>query len=94
MIDTPIYRWGHSGRQMVAEREAIFKSEYGFPSNALASQNFLTFAQLLRLADHLQTRYRIHHQASTVRRIGRRVKSRLKRQRETAEFPLIVWEKL
>ena len=94
VIDTPVYRWAKSGEKMVAERQKKFSDTYGFPSNALNSQNFITYYQITQFANQLQTRYRLHHLVSPTRRLWRRVKNRIYGRRETAEFPLIVWEKI
>jgi SAM-dependent methyltransferase len=50
LLDSPLYRDPASGEQMVREREACFTRQYGFPSNALSSQNYLTYERLESLA--------------------------------------------
>ncbi len=90
--DTPVYQRTTSGQQMVAERQQRFQQQHGFPSDSIPSQNFLTYRQIGRLAAHLRTRYTIHQQASGARRLVRRIKRTLSRQREAAEFPLIVFK--
>ncbi len=50
VIDSPVYRSAESGRRMVAEREASFRREYGFPSDALPSENWFTQERLLEVA--------------------------------------------
>jgi SAM-dependent methyltransferase len=54
VLDSPLYRDAQSGAQMVREREHRFAETYGFPSNALNSEHYLTWARLDRLADELQ----------------------------------------
>ena len=51
IIDSPVYRRVSSGEQMVMEREAQFEEKYGFASNNLESENFLTYASLDELAN-------------------------------------------
>ncbi len=42
ILDTPIYHDPSSGAQMLEERQALFTQRYGFPSNALQSEGYLT----------------------------------------------------
>jgi SAM-dependent methyltransferase len=49
VMDTPVYRDPASGVAMVREREAVFALRHGFPSNALASENFITYERMLEL---------------------------------------------
>jgi ubiquinone/menaquinone biosynthesis C-methylase UbiE len=53
ILDSPIYKNASSGDQMVREREAQFTRQYGYPSNTLASENFLTYQGLKDLAEQL-----------------------------------------
>ncbi|MEJ2555009.1 MAG: methyltransferase domain-containing protein [Anaerolineae bacterium] len=90
ILDTPVYRDPASGQQMVREREARFEREYGFPSNAIPSQNYLTFEQL----EHLETTLRLCWQR-IVPFYGWRWSlkpywARLRGSREPAQFMLIV----
>ena len=50
ILDSPVYRRNASGEKMVAEREAQFKSKYGFASDTLQSENYLTYTRLEELA--------------------------------------------
>ena len=50
VLDTPFYRDRTSGEKMVQERQTQFSERYGFPSNALTSENFLTYQRLSDLA--------------------------------------------
>ena len=54
ILDSPLYRSADSGAQMVREREAAFTQAYGFPSNALLSENYLTEQRLKELAETLK----------------------------------------
>ena len=42
IMGSPVYRSGISGKEMVREREVAFRGEYGFASNSLPNENFLT----------------------------------------------------
>jgi SAM-dependent methyltransferase len=53
IMDTPLYRDGASGAQMVREREAGFARRFGFRSDALPSENFLTYDRLALLGSRL-----------------------------------------
>ena len=53
IMDTPVYRRAASGAQMVRERQAEFTRKYGFPSDALPSEHYLTEDRLQGLAEAL-----------------------------------------
>ena len=93
VIDTPVYRQEISGSEMVIEREARFTERYGFPSNQLNSEHFLTYRRITKLADKLRTRYQLFHLHTLAKRTWRRAKVRANGSREAAEFPIIVWHK-
>jgi len=57
VIDSPVYRDPASGVAMVGEREADFTARYGFPSNSLKSENFLTYARMEQLGRALGIRW-------------------------------------
>jgi SAM-dependent methyltransferase len=58
ILDSPVYRSPDSGRQMVREREVAFERQYGFPSNAIPSENYLTYQRLRILAETLDVDWR------------------------------------
>ena len=47
VMDTAVYHNSASGQQMVAEREAAFQQQYGFPSNALPAKTIYPTSKLL-----------------------------------------------
>lgn len=49
VMDTPYYPASKSGEAMVHERKAQYLRRYGFPSDELASENYLTEARLSEL---------------------------------------------
>ena len=90
ILDSPIYRSGDSGAQMVREREATFTQAYGFPSNALLSENYLTEQRLKELAETLQLRWNFIQPFYSWRWALRPLKARLLGRREPARFAVIV----
>ncbi|NKQ37414.1 MAG: methyltransferase domain-containing protein [Chloroflexi bacterium] len=93
IADSPLYRNPENGRRMVREREAAFQAQYGFPSNALASENFLWYDRLDELAQTIGANWTSYWSVPDWRRYIRYAKARLRRQREPARFPLIVFHK-
>ncbi|MDQ7029842.1 MAG: methyltransferase domain-containing protein [Ardenticatenia bacterium] len=95
IMDSPVYRDGRSGDQMVREREALFEAKYGFPSNALASENYLTFDRLAELSDRVGVHWEFVRPRYSFgwRWTLRRWRTRLVGRREPAQFLLIVGRK-
>jgi hypothetical protein len=89
IMDTPIYRRHASGEQMVAEREAAFLAQYGFASNALESENFLTYQRVRELGDSLGVHWLYFRPFYGLRWLLRPLKAWLTRKREPAKFHLI-----
>jgi SAM-dependent methyltransferase len=89
-LDSPLYRNGESGRQMVREREADFERRYGFPSNSLPSLNYLTYRQLDVLANELGLSWQTITPRYGLRWSLRPWKARLLGRREPAQFKVIV----
>jgi SAM-dependent methyltransferase len=90
ILDSPIYRSADSGAQMVREREAAFTQAYGFPSNALLSENYLTEQRLKDLAEMLGLQWTFIRPFYGWRWRLRPLKARLLRRREPARFAVIV----
>jgi SAM-dependent methyltransferase len=93
VLDSPLYRHASSGQTMVRAREVTFSRRFGFPSNALASENFLTPARLHELAGLLCVRWTVTYPRHGLRFAIRRWKTLLLERREAARFPLIVARK-
>jgi SAM-dependent methyltransferase len=89
VLDTPLYHWDASGQEMVREREAAFEKQYGFASNALASENFLTPQKLDQLGQRLGIRWRAYHPNLGLGWAARPWRARLRGGRETASFPVL-----
>ncbi len=93
VLDSPLYRRASSGQAMVRDREAAFSRRFGFASNALASEHYLTSDRLRELASSLGIRWDLTYPRHGVRFAIRRWKTRLFGRREAARFPLIVARK-
>jgi len=90
IMDTPVYHSEASGNQMVRERETFFRQKYGFPSNSLLSQNFLTYSRLEDLSHSLGIHWQMINPNFGLFWPIRRFLSRLRARREPASFPLLL----
>jgi SAM-dependent methyltransferase len=90
VLDTPFYRHRASGARMVAERQERFRRTYGFASDALGSEGYLTARRLQRLASDLGLEWQVLWPARTWRAAIGRAITRLRLGREPAEFPVVV----
>jgi hypothetical protein len=75
---------------MVAERQQQFTRQYGFPSNALASENYLTYQRMDELTRILNLNCQILTPFYGLSWVLRPWKARLLGQREPAKFHLAV----
>ncbi len=91
VIDTAVYQHPSSGLQMVAERQAGFLRQHGFASNALPHENFLTYGRIHEFAANLKLNWQLIWPVPGWKRLARWFKVKLRRQREPAQFPLIVF---
>jgi hypothetical protein len=89
-MDSPVYRDGNSGAQMVQERETAFLRKYGFRSNTLPAENFFTTRRLAELAAETGIRWQVMVPFNGVGWLLRPWKARLRRRREPARLPLII----
>lgn len=90
ILDSPMYSDPTSGARMVQEREARFLATYGFASNALPSEHFLTPSRLRSVGSALGIKWQIYRPQLDLRsRLERQVGS-LRARREAALFPVIV----
>ncbi len=92
--DSPVYRHPASGRKMVQERESQFQAKYGFPSNALKSENFLTYNRLEDLTGELGLTWQLLAPHLGAAWALRSLLGRLRTKRELAKFPLLVGRQL
>jgi ubiquinone/menaquinone biosynthesis C-methylase UbiE len=93
IMDTPVYRRGEAGEKMVAEREEQFKAKYGFASDQLQSENYLTYKRLDDLGRELHIAWKRITPFYGVRWTFRPLVAALLRRREPAKFHLIVGRK-
>jgi len=94
ILDTPLYRKPASGRAMVREREAEYTHRFGFPSNALGSENFLTYERLEQLSSELGLRWELYTPFFGLRWALRPWRARLRGRRELAKFSLIIGKRI
>ena len=92
IMDSPLYRDGESGRQMVAEREAMFAAQHGFCGNALPHENYLTYKRLAQMGAALSLRWQFIRPWYGLRWVIRPWLARLRGRREPATFQLIIGE--
>ena len=93
IMDSPVYRRGDSGEKMVAERQAQFTEKYGFASDNLQSENYLTYPRLKQLAAELHLSWKRITPFYGLRWALRPLISGLLRRREPAKFHLLVGRK-
>jgi ubiquinone/menaquinone biosynthesis C-methylase UbiE len=93
IMDSPVYRRGEAGEKMVAEREAQFKEKYGFASDQLESENYLTYQRLDDLGRELHIAWKRITPFYGLGWALRPVIAALLRRREPAKFHLIVGRK-
>jgi SAM-dependent methyltransferase len=86
VLDTPWYRREESGAAMVAERREDFTRRFGFPSDALASQEYLTDARLSALEAQLGIRWTVHRPWYGLRWAARPWIAKVKGRREPSSF--------
>jgi SAM-dependent methyltransferase len=89
ILDTPLYKQREHGEQMTAERHAYFTKRYGFPSDSLASLEFIYEKQLAELARDLGLRWRIHEPWYGWRWHLRPLKALLQRRRPPSQFCIL-----
>jgi SAM-dependent methyltransferase len=92
IADTAWYRRDDSGRQMVAERQKAFLARHGFPSDGLASQEYLTDQRLADLEWHFGIRWQVHSPFYGIRWAMRPLLAKLKGKREPSRFRIYVAE--
>jgi len=90
VLDSPVYRDAGSGSSMVREREEQFTQRYGFPSNHLQSENYLTYSRLQEIESKLNLEWKFITPFYNLKWILRPITARLLRHREPAKFHVIV----
>jgi len=92
VLDSPVYWDAGSGSSMVREREEQFTKRYGFPSNNLQSENYLTYSRLQELAGKLNLEWKFITPFYGIKWKLRPILARLLGRREPAKFHIIVGE--
>jgi SAM-dependent methyltransferase len=90
ILDSPMYSDPTSGQRMVQEREARFLQTYGFASNALECEHFLTSERLAELAAALNLHWQVHTPRLDPLTAASRQLNGIRAHREPACFPVIV----
>jgi SAM-dependent methyltransferase len=90
ILDSPMYTDPTSGARMVQERQSRFMATYGFASDALPSEHFLTPARLTELGHDLPLSWQMHQPALDWRSALGRTVGGIRARREPARFPVIV----
>jgi ubiquinone/menaquinone biosynthesis C-methylase UbiE/uncharacterized protein YbaR (Trm112 family) len=88
IMDSPVYQVTESGQKMVAERREQFLSRYGFASDAIQSEGFLTYERMQALGQSLVVRWRRIVPFYGVRWVLKPLIARLRGRREPAQFGL------
>lgn len=90
IIDSPVYHDPASGEQMLAERKATFNSLYGFASDSIKSEGYLTYQRMKTLGSKLGITWRHIRPFYGIRRALHPWLAHLWGRREPAEFGLWV----
>lgn len=91
VVDSPVYSHHSSGQQMVAEREARFKARYGFKSDRLQSENYLTHSRIRSLENELNIFCKQVQTIPQFQQAVRKFKTFVRREREAAQFPILLF---
>ncbi len=93
IMDSPFYQCTDSGQQMVDEKRAAFTRRFGFPSDSLASHEYLTGEILKELGHAFQLSWCVERPWYGLGWAFRPVRARLLRRREPSKF-FIIWTKV
>jgi len=89
VADSPFYWKEESGRQMLQEKRAAFARQYGFRSDSIQSQEYLTAPILKELAVRLQLNWHIYKPWYGIDWALRPIKAKLTKRREPSKFYLL-----
>jgi len=90
IADSPWYEDDESGQQMLRERRAHFIEHYGFPSDGLASLEYLTDKRLAALESQFGISWSIHRPQYGLRWTMRPLVAKLRRRRQPSQFRVYV----
>lgn len=88
IMDSPVYHDANSGKKMLAERKAQFLSRYGFASDSIRSEGFLTYDRMNELGKKLGIQWRHLVPFYGLQWAFRPFLARLRGGREPAQFGL------
>ena len=86
IADTPTYSSDSAGQRMLAERRKSFQNRFGFPSDSLASCEYLTKERLRALEARHGLAWRTHNVWYGIRWACRPLLANLKGRREPSQF--------
>jgi SAM-dependent methyltransferase len=92
IADTAWYRAEISGERMMAERRRNFNAQYGFPSNAIPSLEYLTDERLAGLEQQFGIRWKVYAPFYGMSWAMRPLMATLKGKREPSHFRIYVAE--
>jgi SAM-dependent methyltransferase len=90
IMDSPVYRSAGSGLHMIRQREDEYERRYGFPSDALPMEGFLTWKRLDQVGVAVALTWTVIHPSLGLRVSARRWKASVLQRSEPARFPIIV----
>ncbi len=90
IMDSPIYKKPEHGRRMRAERRARFEQQFGFPSDAMQSIEFLDDESIETLGRELNIRWSYRQPSYGWRWAMRPLKARLLGRRPPSRFAILV----
>ena len=93
VMDSPVYRRSASGEKMVEERKGNFLAHYGFASDSLHSENYMTYAGMKELGKILKIKWRHIRPFYGLRWTVRPWIAWLRGKREPAQFGLWVGQR-
>jgi ubiquinone/menaquinone biosynthesis C-methylase UbiE len=89
VMDSPFYTRPHSGEQMVQEKRQEFQRRFGFSSDSIASEEFLTREKLSAISSQLDLKWQVNKPWYGIQWALRPLKARLRGKREPAKFYLL-----
>jgi SAM-dependent methyltransferase len=92
IVDSPWYSNDEFGQSMVRERRQNFQERFSFPSDALASCEYLTDERLALLESNFELKWTIHQPWYGLRWAARPWLAKWKRRREPAQFRIYTAE--
>jgi SAM-dependent methyltransferase len=86
IADTPWYSEEHSGLRMLEERRALYIKRYGFPSDGLRSQEYLTDRRLAEMEKWFRIHWQMHEPYYGISWQLRPLLAKLSRRRPPSRF--------